>query len=99
MSSISVNMRNNNVVVKIYRVGGGSVREVPGTIDFTAGSDTPINTLQSDIKPKFITVFDENGKRIDKNLPEPTVELDTTYRINYPKIIGLSFNNCKVYYQ
>lgn len=88
--SINVKIRSAAINISISRVGGNGVRTVED-IDFTAGAETVINTGQSNIRPRFIQLYDSSGKRIDKNLPEPQVTLSTNYIVTYtPQLIPYS---------
>lgn len=95
--SIDVNINSRSINVSICRIGGNGIRPVED-IDITPGEPTVIDTGQSSVKPRFIVLYNEDGKRIDKNMPEPTVSLDTNYIVTYPSQL-LTFENVTMYYQ
>ena len=97
MSEITLRTSENSIVLRVSRVGGSPVFAKTG-ITITAGEATQIDTGQSSVKPKFITLYDENGKRIDKNMGEPTVTLSTNYIVTYAAL-PISQSNVTMYYQ
>lgn len=78
----------------------GSVGVYPNSVesvDIVAGVATEVDTEQSDKRPSMISIYNSAGKRIDKNLGEPTVTLDTTYKISYTAQ-AISYSNATLYW-
>ena len=97
MSEITLRTSENSIVLRVSRVGGNPVYSKTG-ITIAAGSATQIDTGQSSVRPKFITLYDQNGKRIDKNMGEPTVTLSTNYIVTYASQL-IPYSNVTIYYQ
>lgn len=98
MATINVSVRSGVTVnLSVNRTQASIGTPITG-ITITAGEATQIDTGQSSVKPKFITLYDENGKRIDKNMGEPTVTLSTNYIVTYAKQL-VPYSNVTMYYQ
>ena len=100
MSDITVEIELTGVVTAEISLGtsiGANPILVPGTINIVKNVASSFNTNQSTRRPVVIEVYDQDGKRITKNLPEPTVILDTTWRITYP-VNAIGYSNVSIYY-